>query len=82
MARPCDHVASRGESLIGCVGMPMGRVSPPVPFGICTRRTGGAQYAPDFAFPRASGGYLQVSLVVRGRLAVDSYGTVLAPVRR
>ena len=44
------------ESLIGCVGMPMGRVSPPVPFGICTRRTGGAQYAPTSRVPRASGG--------------------------
>jgi len=57
----------------------MGRVSPLVPFGICTRRTGGAQYVPDFARskerPKVSS---RSFLVVRRRLAVDPHRAIPA----
>ena len=34
---------ARCSTLSSKVGMPIGRVSEPVPFGMCTRRTGGAR---------------------------------------
>ena len=39
---------ARWTILSSKVGIPIGRVSPFVPFGICFRRTGGALYTPDF----------------------------------
>ena len=40
---------ARCRTLSSKVGMPMGRVCDPSPFGIWTRRTGGARYVPDLA---------------------------------
>src|SRR5437016_6026771 len=40
---------ARCRTLSSNVGIPSGRVSFPVPFGMRTRRTGGARYAPDLA---------------------------------
>jgi hypothetical protein len=37
------------QTLIAWPGMPIGRVSSPVPLGIYARRTGGARYVPDLA---------------------------------
>src|SRR5207302_3501302 len=45
---------ARWRTLSSNVGIPIGRVSVPVPFGICTRRTGGARYVPDLARSRRS----------------------------
>jgi len=39
----------RYSTLSSKVGIPMGRVCDPSPFEMCTRRTGGAWYVPDFA---------------------------------
>ena len=68
---------ARWRTLSSKVGMPIGRVSVPVPFGICTRRTGGARYVPDLArsssdrrLPR------RFAVVVRGRLSVHARGPV------
>src|SRR5437667_10699129 len=40
---------ARWRTLSSKVGIPRGRVSLPVPFGMYTRRTGGARYVPDLA---------------------------------
>ena len=62
----------------------MGRVCVPSPFGMCTRRTGGARYVPDFARSssdrRLSSSFAAYSL---RRLSVDARRAVLAraPVR-
>src|SRR5579883_1991780 len=40
---------ARWRTLSSNVGIPIGRVSDPLPFGMCTRRTGGARYVPDLA---------------------------------
>src|SRR5712664_3801583 len=44
---------ARCRTLSSKVGMPMGRICDPSPFGIWTRRTGGARYVPDFARSRS-----------------------------
>src|SRR5882724_8147046 len=40
---------ARCRTLSSKVGMPLGRVCDPSPFGMWTRRTGGARYVPDLA---------------------------------
>ena len=40
---------ARWRTRSSSVGMPIGRISPSVPLGMYTRRTGGAWYEPDFA---------------------------------
>src|SRR5580692_393770 len=53
--KSCSYTASstiataRCRTLSSNVGMPSGLVSVPLPFGMWTRRTGGARYVPDFA---------------------------------
>ena len=70
---------ARCRTLSSSVGIPRGRVSFPVPFGMCTRRTGGARYVPDLA--RSSSDCrlsTQVQPVVLGRLSVHARSPVLA----
>ena len=45
---------ARWRTLSSSVGIPIGRVSVVEPaLGMCTRRTGGARYVPDFARSRS-----------------------------
>ena len=62
----------------------MGRVSAPLPFGMWTRRTGGARYVPDFArFEQRPEVVLQMRRVLLRGLSVHARRAVLAraPVR-
>src|SRR5438093_12932418 len=49
-------VTARWRILSSKVGIPIGRSCDPSPLGICTRRTGGAEYVPPSPDPAGTGG--------------------------
>ena len=71
---------ARWRTLSSSVGIPSGRVSVvEPPLGMCTRRTGGALYVPDFARSRRRLEIgLQVLFVLFRRHSIHACGAILA----